>query len=80
MPRTTVATSLPSLGRRAPVLAMQTFLERPNIIGPSMAMCVSLSYHSDNIQRGVTISTVIPLSSILVSVFDTSGGGGNTSE
>ena len=79
MPRTTVATSLPSLGRRAPVLAMQTFLERPNIIGPSMAMCVRLSYHSDNVQRGVTI-TVIPLSSILVSVFDTSGGGGNTYE
>ena len=75
MPRTTVATSVSSLGRLAPILALQTFLDRPNVVSTSMAMCVSLSHHGVAVQRGVTISTVIPVSSILVSVFDISGGG-----
>ena len=68
--------SLVQPGWLAPILALQTFLDRPNVVSTSMAMCVSLSHHGVAVQRGVTISTVIPVSSILVSVFDISGGGG----
>ena len=63
--------SLVQPGWLAPILALQTFLDRPNVVSTSMAMCVSLSHHGVAVQRG----TVIPLSSILVSVFDISGGG-----
>ena len=62
LPRTTVATIVPSLGRLAPSLAVQVVPDKPNIIGSPRAMCISLFHHGVAVQHGVTISTVIPVS------------------